>query len=103
MDKPCPGGFQEFLEVVSRVGRGSLQDKLSWVFSLYDADGDGRISRAELAAVVAAVYDLLGHSARPPASQQAALDHTHRIFHVSRCFHKNHDALWVFYKCRNAL
>lgn len=43
----CPV-LQEFLEILSRVARGSVQDKLAWVFTLYDVDGDGRISRHEM-------------------------------------------------------
>lgn len=74
--------FQEFLEILSRVARGSVQEKLSWVFALYDVDGDGRISRSEMLAVVQAIYELLGRAARPPVHNQAAKDHVDRIFHV---------------------
>ncbi|KPI99638.1 Kv channel-interacting protein 4 [Papilio xuthus] len=73
--------FEEFLETLSRVARGSVQEKLSWVFALYDVDGDGRISRAEMLAVVQAVYELLGRAAVPPVSQTSAKDHVDRIFH----------------------
>ncbi|XP_045783001.1 Kv channel-interacting protein 4-like isoform X1 [Maniola jurtina] len=74
--------FEEFLGTLSRVGRGSRQEKLSWVFALYDADGDGRISRAEMLAVVQAVYELLGRAAAPPVPRGAAEDHVDRIFHL---------------------
>ncbi|XP_028165438.1 neuronal calcium sensor 1-like [Ostrinia furnacalis] len=74
--------FQEFLEILSRVARGSTQEKLAWVFALYDVDGDGRISRAEMLAVVTAVYELLGRAARPPVHAHAAKDHVDRIFHL---------------------
>ncbi|KPJ03860.1 Calsenilin [Papilio xuthus] len=74
--------FEEFLETLSRVARGSVQEKLSWVFALYDVDGDGRISRAEMLAVVQAVYELLGRAAVPPVSQTSAKDHVDRIFHL---------------------
>ncbi|CAG5053585.1 unnamed protein product, partial [Parnassius apollo] len=58
--------FEEFLDTLSRVARGSIQEKLSWVFALYDVDGDGRISKSEMLAVVQAVYELLGRAAVPP-------------------------------------
>ncbi|XP_062527049.1 Kv channel-interacting protein 4 isoform X2 [Bombyx mori] len=32
--------FEEFLGILSRVARGSVQEKLSWVFALYDVDVD---------------------------------------------------------------
>lgn len=73
--------FEEFLGILSRVARGSVQEKLSWVFALYDVDGDGRISRAEMVAVVRAIYELVGGAA-PPAQglSAAAEDHVDRIF-----------------------
>ncbi|KAI5639290.1 EF-hand domain pair domain-containing protein [Phthorimaea operculella] len=74
--------FEEFLEILSRVARGSVQEKLSWVFALYDVDGDGRISRAEMLAVVSAIYELLGRAAAPPVHNTAAKDHVDRIFHL---------------------
>ncbi|XP_068627376.1 Kv channel-interacting protein 4-like [Battus philenor] len=74
--------FEEFLETLSRVARGSAQEKLAWVFALYDVDGDGRISRAEMQAVVQAVYELLGRAAAPPVHPAAARDHVDRIFHL---------------------
>ncbi|XP_013196246.1 Kv channel-interacting protein 4 [Amyelois transitella] len=72
--------FEEFLEILSRVARGSVQEKLSWMFALYDVDGDGRISRAEMQAVVQAIYELLGRAAAPPVHSGAAKDHVDRIF-----------------------
>ncbi|XP_035457739.2 Kv channel-interacting protein 1-like isoform X1 [Spodoptera frugiperda] len=74
--------FEEFLDILSRVARGSVQEKLSWVFTLYDVDGDGRISRAEMLAVVQAIYELLGRAAAPPVHSTAAKDHVDRIFHL---------------------
>ncbi|XP_049884388.1 Kv channel-interacting protein 4-like [Pectinophora gossypiella] len=74
--------FEEFLEILSRVARGSVQEKLSWVFALYDVDGDGRISRAEMLAVVQAIYELVGRAASPPVHNTAAKDHVDRIFHL---------------------
>ncbi|XP_021202362.1 Kv channel-interacting protein 4-like [Bombyx mandarina] len=74
--------FEEFLGILSRVARGSVQEKLSWVFALYDVDGDGRISRAEMLSVVQAIYELLGRAVAPPAHPTAAKDHVDRIFHL---------------------
>ncbi|TGZ58080.1 hypothetical protein DBV15_09699 [Temnothorax longispinosus] len=31
----------EFLTILSKVSRGSVEEKLQWVFGLYDLDGDG--------------------------------------------------------------
>ncbi|KAJ0184132.1 hypothetical protein K1T71_000555 [Dendrolimus kikuchii] len=74
--------FEEFLDILSRVARGSIQEKLSWVFALYDVDGDGRISRAEMLSVVRAIYELMGRAAAPPVHAAAPEDHVDRIFHL---------------------
>ncbi|CAG4960413.1 unnamed protein product [Parnassius apollo] len=77
-------GFkQEFLDTLSRVARGSVQEKLSWVFALYDVDGDGRISKSEMLAVVQEVYEVLGRAAVPPVLPAYAKDHVDKIFDVS--------------------
>ena len=45
---------------LSTLLHGSLYQKLSWTFRLYDLNGDGSITKSEMANVVVAVYELLG-------------------------------------------
>ena len=52
--------LQDMLVSLSTLLHGSLQEKLSWTFRLYDLNGDGAITKSEMAAVVVAVYELLG-------------------------------------------
>ena len=40
--------FQEFLITIKMTSRGSIDEKLRWVFSLYDADGSGYVTKEEL-------------------------------------------------------
>uniref|UniRef100_A0A1I8G5M2 EF-hand domain-containing protein n=1 Tax=Macrostomum lignano TaxID=282301 RepID=A0A1I8G5M2_9PLAT len=61
-DRLC---FEQLVSVMSRLSRGSLQDKLYWLFALYDADKDGQISRRDLLTVVTGVYSLCGTACRP--------------------------------------
>lgn len=68
---------------LSTLARGSTQEKLRWVFSLYDLDGDGVISRNELYRIICAVYDLLGRPDPSPADEAAAMNHADQIFDVS--------------------
>nr|CAH0111838.1 unnamed protein product [Daphnia galeata] len=53
--------FEDLVLGVSALSRGSVPDKLRWVFTLYDADGDGVISRSELRDVVMAIHRLSPH------------------------------------------
>lgn len=57
--------FEEFVLGLSVLARGSPEERMRWVFTLYDLDGDGKVTRDELALVVAAVHALLGRCAPP--------------------------------------
>lgn len=77
--------LQEFLSILSKVSRGSVEEKLQWVFGLYDLDGDGLISKEEMFDVVSSIYEMLGRYTQPQCAepQTAAREHVERIFHVS--------------------
>lgn len=52
--------FEEFVQGLSVLSRGSLEEKLRWTFSLYDINGDGFITREEMTDIVTAIYELMG-------------------------------------------
>lgn len=62
---------QALITLLSKLTHGSQHDRLYWVFSLYDLDADGCITRQEMAEVVRAVYDLLGKGAGEGAAAAA--------------------------------
>lgn len=71
--------------ILSKVSRGSTEEKLQWIFGLYDLDGDGLISKEEMLDVVGSIYEMLGRYTEPQIAEphQAAREHVDRIFHVS--------------------
>ncbi|KAK5650171.1 hypothetical protein RI129_001200 [Pyrocoelia pectoralis] len=57
--------FENFVQSLSVLSRGSLDEKIRWAFNLYDINRDGCITREEMTDIVTAVYDLMGKVAEP--------------------------------------
>ncbi|XP_065353235.1 Kv channel-interacting protein 4-like isoform X2 [Cloeon dipterum] len=74
-------GFEDFLNILSRVSRGTVQEKLQWIFGLYDLNGDGLITQAEMLDVVNSIYDMLGRNTEPQVETTSAKEHVEKIFH----------------------
>ena len=60
---------------ISSLSRGSLSDKLRWMFHLYDANADGFISRQELKNVIVAANRLGGNGSYITPSSIVHLSH----------------------------
>ncbi|CAG9832752.1 unnamed protein product [Diabrotica balteata] len=70
----------DFVQNLSVLSRGSLDEKLRWAFSLYDINGDGCITREEMTDIVTAIYDLMGKLAEPCIEEDTVKDKVDRIF-----------------------
>ena len=63
---------------LSILARGDVDAKLEWVFSMYDINGDGYISRDELYDIINAIYHMVGSK----ADDLAARLHAEAVFQV---------------------
>lgn len=54
--------FNEFLIAYSILRKGSVFEKLRWIFRLYDLDSDGVVGKDEMVKVVTAFLDMIGPS-----------------------------------------
>ncbi|GAU94193.1 hypothetical protein RvY_06015 [Ramazzottius varieornatus] len=83
VDKAGEGSitFEQFLVAMSVISRGTFEEKITWVFNLYDINGDGYISPEEMLAIVTSIYEMLGRRAEPPIEEDTAQQHADRIFH----------------------
>lgn len=87
--------FQDFLSILSKVSRGSVQEKLQWVFGLYDLNGDGLITKTEMVDVVTSIYEMLGRATHPTVNETSAKEHVEKIFHVSHGLENNSKATFL--------
>ncbi|CAG0918670.1 unnamed protein product [Notodromas monacha] len=83
LDKEGDGvvSFGTVIRVLSLLFRGSVHDRLHWLFSLYDVNRDGFISRADVADVVESIYGILGSGNTVPQVDEAGCrQHAERVF-----------------------
>lgn len=78
--------FQKFLDILSMLSRGSLHDKINWIFDLYDVNGDGVISKEDMVTVVKGIYLMLGSHTWPTVKESTIKDHSAKVFSVNCCF-----------------
>lgn len=52
--------FTDFVIGLSVLTRGTIDEQLRWIFTLYDINGDGIITRDELNKIVNSIHDLMG-------------------------------------------
>ncbi|XP_055341227.1 calsenilin-like isoform X5 [Paramacrobiotus metropolitanus] len=82
MDHDMDGNvnFEEFVVMMSVLSRGSLDEKLQWIFNLYDVNGDGQVTLEAMLTIGTSIYDLLGKHSEPPIYENSVKDHISKIF-----------------------
>ncbi|CAF1344584.1 unnamed protein product [Adineta steineri] len=51
--------FEDLVATFAILIHGSIEDRLNWIFDLYDLNKDGKITRIELLQLVASVFQLI--------------------------------------------
>ncbi|XP_076150272.1 Kv channel-interacting protein 4-like [Alosa pseudoharengus] len=72
--------FEDFSLGLSALLRGPVEEKLTWVFNLYDINNDGCITKEEMLDIMKAIYDMMGTSLNPRLSEDTARQHTEIFF-----------------------
>jgi Ca2+-binding EF-hand superfamily protein len=57
-----------------------MDEKLRWIFNLYDINRDGKVSKDELLMIVSSVYELMGKYTQPAIDDEAPKLHAEHVF-----------------------
>ncbi|XP_037545610.1 Kv channel-interacting protein 2-like isoform X4 [Nematolebias whitei] len=75
--------FEDLVLSLSIILRGSITDKLNWVFNLYDLNKDGCITREEMTDIMHSIYSMMGKHTYPSlkdAAKDAPKEHVDSFF-----------------------
>ncbi|CAF1605287.1 unnamed protein product, partial [Adineta ricciae] len=72
--------FEDFLLCLSTLCRGSIEDRLRWIFTLYDTKKSGKLTQEDFYVTIRAVYSLLGNVSSPRYDLDTIREHTAFVF-----------------------
>ncbi|XP_020623772.1 Kv channel-interacting protein 1-like [Orbicella faveolata] len=81
-DRDGKVSFEDFVTGLSLSLYGSREEKMKWAFQLYDLDGDGCITREEMATVVHSVHCMMGLDSLPATAgtEMSVEEQVNRLF-----------------------
>ena len=88
--------FEDFLIGLSILSRGTMDEKLRWIFNLYDINRDGKVTKDELLMIVSSIYELMGKYTHPPIDDDAPKQHVDHVFKVGLFYNLNFEATGFF-------
>lgn len=68
---------------LSVITRGTMDEKIDWIFCLYDVNDRGIIGQPELLLITQSIYELLGRNVEPPITRKAIIDHVFDVHKVN--------------------
>ena len=67
---------------LSILARGTMDEKLRWIFNLYDLNRDGKVTKEELLLVITSIYELMGKCTSPEIDENCPKSHVEIVFKV---------------------
>ncbi len=65
---------------LSILSRGTMDEKLRWIFNLYDLNRDGKVTKEELLLVITSIYELMGKCTTPQIDDNSPKQHVEVVF-----------------------
>ncbi|CAI2356401.1 unnamed protein product [Caenorhabditis sp. 36 PRJEB53466] len=72
--------FQEFVKALSILCRGTMDEKLEWLYKLYDPKEKGEITWDRLFYVITSMDDLMGRHAKPHHTREQKCERANQVF-----------------------
>ncbi|XP_061412284.1 Kv channel-interacting protein 1-like isoform X2 [Lethenteron reissneri] len=76
--------FEDFVTGLSILLRGTLNDKLTWAFNLYDINKDGYITKEEMNGIIKSIYDMMGRGTYSTVPMSAPEEHVDKFFQMDQ-------------------
>jgi Ca2+-binding EF-hand superfamily protein len=70
---------------LSILSRGTIDEKLRWIFNLYDLNRDGKVTKDEMLLIVKSIYELMGRCTEPSIQEETPREHVEGVFKVNTC------------------
>jgi len=71
--------FEQFLQTLSILMRGTPEEKIRWMFYFYDLNRDGMVCREEVSSMIMGIYNLMGLSVNPPIDEDIKRQHLEAV------------------------
>ncbi|CAD6184994.1 unnamed protein product [Caenorhabditis auriculariae] len=72
--------FQEFVKALSILCRGTMDEKLDWLYKLYDPKDKGEVTWHRLYYVITSMDDLMGRKAKPSYTREQKHERASQVF-----------------------
>lgn len=79
--------FTDFVGVCSTLLRGTVEEKLNWIYKLYDPKNTGKIGWERISRIITAIDDLIGTKAIPIVSPEQRVEQARQI--IQKFDHEN--------------
>uniref|UniRef100_A0A0R3RLM3 EF-hand domain-containing protein n=1 Tax=Elaeophora elaphi TaxID=1147741 RepID=A0A0R3RLM3_9BILA len=79
--------FTDFIKAYSILSRGTIEEKLNWIYKIYDPRNTGKIEWEQIFRIITATDDLIGVKAVPIVSSAQRVEQARQI--IQKFDHEN--------------